>query len=186
LQRHARLEGLDAIWISHLHADHAADLLTAYYALLYADLSPGGPIPLFGPPGIADRLAGFLTGDPARSPVERTFAVEELRDGHRVRAGPLHLTSRTVSHGMPSFGVRIETVGTDRNESACLVYSGDTAPCTALTDLADGCDTFLCEVGCPAVTDGEEQVHLTPEQAGTVARPDRPRAGDRPPVPPEA
>ncbi|GAA1111897.1 hypothetical protein ACFQXA_24170 [Nocardiopsis composta] len=34
---------LDAIWLSHLHADHAADLLTAYYALLYADLEPPGP-----------------------------------------------------------------------------------------------------------------------------------------------
>ncbi|MFH8498490.1 MBL fold metallo-hydrolase [Streptomyces coeruleorubidus] len=32
LQRHVRLEELDAIWISHLHADHSADLLTAYSA----------------------------------------------------------------------------------------------------------------------------------------------------------
>ena len=32
LQEHARLDELDAIWISHLHADHCADLLTAYSA----------------------------------------------------------------------------------------------------------------------------------------------------------
>lgn len=38
LQRHVRLDELDAIWISPLHADHSADLLTAYYGALYADI----------------------------------------------------------------------------------------------------------------------------------------------------
>lgn len=36
LQRHVRLDDLDAIWISHMHADHSADLLTAYYGALFA------------------------------------------------------------------------------------------------------------------------------------------------------
>ncbi|MEV0665421.1 MBL fold metallo-hydrolase [Actinomadura luteofluorescens] len=57
LQRHIRLDVLDAIWISHLHADHSADLLTAYYGLLYADVQLDAPSPLYGPPGVADRLA---------------------------------------------------------------------------------------------------------------------------------
>ncbi|MEU2630138.1 ankyrin repeat domain-containing protein [Kitasatospora sp. NPDC007106] len=46
LQRHARLDELDAIWISHLHADHCADLLTAHYGALYADVRLAAPIPL--------------------------------------------------------------------------------------------------------------------------------------------
>lgn len=29
LQRYARLDELDAIWVSHMHADHSADLLIA-------------------------------------------------------------------------------------------------------------------------------------------------------------
>ncbi|MFD5162008.1 MBL fold metallo-hydrolase [Streptomyces hawaiiensis] len=65
LQRYVRLDELDAIWISHLHADHSADLLTAYYAVLFADIQLAAPIPLYGPLGIADRLAHFLTGDTA-------------------------------------------------------------------------------------------------------------------------
>ncbi|GAA2360041.1 hypothetical protein GCM10010246_57820 [Streptomyces cuspidosporus] len=68
LQRYARLDEVDAIWISHLHADHSADLLTAYYAALYADLRLAAPIPLYGPPGIAERLAHYLTNGPRRSP----------------------------------------------------------------------------------------------------------------------
>ncbi|KPI07719.1 hypothetical protein OV450_3529 [Actinobacteria bacterium OV450] len=69
LPRHVRLDGLDAIWISHLHADHSADMLTAYYAALYADIRLPAPIPLYAPPGTADRLAHFLTNTSTRSPV---------------------------------------------------------------------------------------------------------------------
>src|SRR5690242_13592046 len=139
LQRYVRLDELDAIWVSHLHADHSADLLTAYYGALYADVRLAAPIPLYGPPGIADRLAGFLTNTSVRSPIESAFAVTELHDGHQVTAGPLKLTSRVVAHGVPAFALRVEAAGRS------LVYSGDTAPCANLTNLADGCDVLLCE-----------------------------------------
>lgn len=123
LQRHVRLDELAAIWISHLHADHCADLLTAYYGALFADVRLAAPIPLYGPAGIADRLAHFLSNTPRRSPVESAFDVHELRDGHHVQVGALTLTSRSVVHGIPAFAVRMETGGRS------LVYSGDTAPC---------------------------------------------------------
>lgn len=163
LQRHVRLDELDAIWISHLHADHSADLLTAYYAALYADIELAAPIPLLGPPGIADRLAHFLTNTSTRSPVESAFAVQELHDGHQARIGALTLTTREVAHGIPAFAVRIEA------EGRSLVYSGDTAPCDNLTNLADRCDALLCEAESAAAPAGEQQVHHTPEDAGDTA-----------------
>ncbi|MFD9685370.1 hypothetical protein ACFWXO_06370 [Kitasatospora sp. NPDC059088] len=55
MQRYVRLDGLDgldAIWISHLHADHRADLLTACHGALSADVRLAAPIPLHGPPGM--------------------------------------------------------------------------------------------------------------------------------------
>lgn len=164
LQHHARLAELDAIWISHLHADHSADLLTAYYGLLYADIHLDAPIPLFGPPGIADRLAHFLTNGDTRSPVESAFAVDELSDAHQVTVGGLTLSSRAVEHGIPAFALRVESQGRS------LVYSGDTAPCAALTELASGCDLLLCEAESAHAPAGEEQVHHTPEQTGDTAR----------------
>ncbi|MGH4031157.1 MBL fold metallo-hydrolase [Actinomycetota bacterium Odt1-20B] len=164
LQRHARLDEVDAIWISHLHADHSADLLTAYYAALYADIQLPAPVPLFGPPGIADRLAHFLTNTATRSPVEAAFAVHELHDGHQARIGALTLTSRSVAHGLPAFAVRIEAA--DRS----LVYSGDTAPCASLTQLAEGCDVLLCEADSDRAPAEAEPVHHTPEDAGATAR----------------
>ncbi|MET9970854.1 MBL fold metallo-hydrolase [Streptomyces sp. NPDC006356] len=163
LQRHVRLDEVDAIWISHLHADHSADLLTAYYAALYADIRLAAPIPLYGPPGIADRLAHFLTNSSTRSPVESAFAVHELEDGHRARIGSLTLTSRAVAHGIPAFAVRVEA------EGRSLVYSGDTAPCPNLTRLAEGCDVLLCEAESAQAPAGTEQVHHTPEDTGDTA-----------------
>ncbi|MEU6235067.1 MBL fold metallo-hydrolase [Kitasatospora sp. NPDC047058] len=163
LQRHVGLGELDAIWISHLHADHSADLLTAYYGLRYADIRLDAPVPLYGPPGTADRLAHFLTNGPDRSPVESVFAVEELHDGQVARIGALTLTGRAVAHGIPAFALRVADAA-----GRTLVYSGDTAPCAALTELASGCDVLLCEAGYA----GPEQdpVHHTPEDAGDTAR----------------
>jgi ribonuclease BN (tRNA processing enzyme) len=163
LQRHARLDELDAIWISHLHADHSADLLTAYYAALYADIRLAAPLPLYGPPGIADRLAHFLTNTERRSPVESAFDFHELHDGHRAEIGGLTLTSRAVEHGMPAFAVRFEAEGTS------LVYSGDTAPCAALTELASGCSALLCEADSAQAPAEGDQVHHTPEDAARTA-----------------
>ncbi|MFF9064809.1 MBL fold metallo-hydrolase [Streptomyces sp. NPDC014891] len=158
LQRHTDLGDIDAVWISHLHADHSADLLTYFYALLYAGLAPRPPVPLLGPAGIADRLAGFLTSGPERSPVERAFRVQELYDGHVARIGGLTLTSRVVEHGPPAFALRV-----DDQDGASLVYSGDCEPCPSLVELARDCDLFLCEA------DGEGPGHHSAAQAGRVA-----------------
>ncbi|WP_424217246.1 MBL fold metallo-hydrolase (plasmid) [Streptomyces sp. BI20] len=168
LRAHVPLDRVDAIWISHLHADHCADLLTAYYGALHADLRLDAPIPLFAPPGTADRLADFLTHTPRRSPVEQAFAVVESTDGATARVGSLTLTTRAVEHGMPAFALRAETP-----DGRSFVHSGDTAPCPALTALARDCDLLLCEADTatdtPPDPTGPPPVHHTPEQAGHTA-----------------
>ncbi|WP_329278322.1 MBL fold metallo-hydrolase [Streptomyces sp. NBC_00691] len=158
LQRHVALGDVDAVWISHLHADHSADLLTFFYALLYAGLGTALPVPLFGPAGIAGRLAGFLTSGPERSPVEKAFRVEELHDAHVVRVGGLTLTSRAVEHGPPAFALRVED-----EDGHSLVYSGDCEPCPSLVELARDCDLFVCEA------DGDAPGHHSAAQAGRTA-----------------
>ncbi|WP_194814911.1 MBL fold metallo-hydrolase [Nocardia sp. XZ_19_385] len=161
LQRYVRLDELDAIWISHLHADHCADLLTAYYGARYADVRLPAPIPLYGPPGIAGRLADFLTNGPVRSPIESAYEVHELFDGHQADIGGLRVRAAAVEHGMPAFAARIEAGAT------ALTYSGDTGPCAALTSLAAESDLLLCEAdGSPS--EGLA-VHCTPEDAGATA-----------------
>ncbi|MFF1606920.1 MBL fold metallo-hydrolase [Amycolatopsis sp. NPDC058278] len=158
LQDHTALTDVDAIWISHLHADHVADLLPAVYALLFADLRPAKPLPLHGPPGIREKLRDFLSNT-GPAPIEQAFQVHELHDGHVTEVNGLTLATTAVEHGFPAFGVRV----TDGDR--VLAYSGDTGPCAALTELANGADLFLCEA------DGPEPsaVHLTPEDAARAA-----------------
>ena len=159
LQEHTALTDIDAIWISHLHADHVADLLPAVYALLFADLRPAKPMPLYGPPGIGERLGAFLSNT-GPAPIEQAFAVHELHDGHFAEADDLTIATTAVEHGFPAFGVRV----TDGDR--VLAYSGDTGPCAALTGLATGADLFLCEADGP----DPSPVHLTPEDAARAAR----------------
>ena len=66
LQRHTDPALLTAIWISHLHADHNADLLAAVYGLAYGGLTPPAPIPVHAP-GDCARLSPGSSG--ARTPV---------------------------------------------------------------------------------------------------------------------
>jgi ribonuclease BN (tRNA processing enzyme) len=165
LQRHTDPARLTAIWISHLHADHSADLLAAAYAFAFGGMTPPAPVPVYAPQDCARRLAGFF-GRPDVDFLKAVFDFRDLYDGHDVRHWNLRLTSRAVVHDTEAYGLRAECQG------SVLAYSGDSGPCPALTELAIGADLFLCEADIDAQGGGERfrQVHLTPEDAGRVAR----------------
>jgi ribonuclease BN (tRNA processing enzyme) len=162
LQRYTHLESLDAIWISHLHADHCSDLLLAYYALRFSELRPARRIPVFGPPQWWRRFETFLESTRLNR-MEEAFELEELSDGRVDQIGSIEIACRSVAHGVPAFGLRA------RVGQASLVYSGDSGPCASLTDLARQAGVFLCEVGWSARPVGESAWHMTPEDAGNTA-----------------
>ena len=60
LQRYAGLFSIDAICLSHLHADHCIDLGAYWVARQYAPDGPRPPIPVYGPRGTAERVAPDL------------------------------------------------------------------------------------------------------------------------------
>ena len=76
LQRHAELFGIDAICVSHLHADHCVDLSSYWVARQYAPGGPRPPIPVYGPRGTAERVAGFGGEDVAA--IRARFEVHHL------------------------------------------------------------------------------------------------------------
>jgi ribonuclease BN (tRNA processing enzyme) len=55
-----------------------------------------------------------------------------------------------------------------RHRGASLVYTGDTGPSTALARWAHGCDLLLAECSLP--DERAIDIHLTPRQAGALAR----------------
>jgi ribonuclease BN (tRNA processing enzyme) len=165
LQRHVQLEDVNAIWISHTHADHTSDLLTAYYAYRFGDVQPGAPIPLFAPPRLRERMVAFLGGS-AEIGLDLVFGFADLGGapgGGSAQLGDLQLSWREVDHDVPGFALRVDA------PDGSFAYSGDSAPCKALDELASGCDALLCEAGTDAQEPGEHPVHHTPEEAGGTA-----------------
>ena len=56
LQRSIDLLDIDAVYVSHLHADHCTDLVGLSYARRYHPDGLPPPLPVWGPAGLGDRL----------------------------------------------------------------------------------------------------------------------------------
>lgn len=167
LQRYTRLEAIDAVLLSHLHPDHVLDLCSYYVFRRYRPQGRLPPIPVYGPTGVADRMARAydLALDPG---MHAEFDFVEWVEGTR-DIGPFRVTVARVAHPVPTYGMRIE------HDGGVLAYSADTGPCAALDRLASGADVLLCEAAFHAGRDSTPDLHLNGRQAGEVAH----RAGVR-------
>jgi ribonuclease BN (tRNA processing enzyme) len=160
LQQYAGLAEIDAICLSHLHADHCIDMLGYSVFQNYHPAGPRPRIPVYGPAGTAERLAAALGGE--HLGMTDAFDFEALAPG-TVEIGPLKITTGRMSHPVETFGFRIEHAG------QVLAYSADTGPCDELVRLAAGADVLLCEA---SFTDGPDlapDLHLTARQAASHA-----------------
>jgi ribonuclease BN (tRNA processing enzyme) len=160
LQRHVELGGVDAICVSHLHADHCVDMVAYWVARQYRPDGPMPPIPVYGPRGTAQRVAGF-GGDDLAS-VRARFTFHELGPG-LTEIGPFRVTADHMNHPIETFGFRVEHAGWR------LAYSADTGESSALVRLAEGADLLLCEASFLEGPDIPSGVHLTARQAAEHA-----------------
>jgi ribonuclease BN (tRNA processing enzyme) len=147
-----KIDTIPAVFITHLHSDHTLGLAAlVYYHGPNATFRRGGPLTVYGPPGIAammehisaawsaDREVRTQTGGPSPSWQVR---------GADVAAGVVYRDSNVivkafeVSHPpwQHAFGYRVETP--DR----IIVISGDTRPSNAIARECAGCDVLLHEV----------------------------------------
>jgi ribonuclease BN (tRNA processing enzyme) len=160
LQRYAELFGIDAICLSHLHADHCVDLGAYWVVRQYAADGPRPPIPVYGPRGAVERVAGF--GGEGVASVQARFSFHDLDPGP-VEIGPFRLTADHMNHPVETFGFRVEHQGWR------LAYSADTGESDALVRLADGADLLLCEASFLDGQDTRPNLHLTARQAAEHA-----------------
>ncbi|WP_454051578.1 MBL fold metallo-hydrolase [Cellulomonas sp. Marseille-Q8402] len=171
LQRYLAPASLDAVAISHLHADHVADVVVLGVMLRY---DPRGlraePLPLHGPEGVRDRLAQLSGHDPATSTADH-LAIGTWRAGEPVRVGPLTIEPVPVLHPVPAFGFRVTGPSSlDPGRTVTLAYTGDTDECAGLDDLARGADVLLAEAAYLETSAAPRGVHLTGVRAGRAAQ----------------
>ena len=165
LQRYVRPSDVDAIVVSHLHADHCIDLTAYIVALRYGRTGfvrsgPNARIPLVGVAGTRDRL------EAAYDPMARKLSLHEIFTFATPAAGelgPLRMSYAPMNHPTPTNGVRIEHGGRS------LVYSADTGESAELVGLAEGADVLLCEASVAADEELIPDLHLTGRMAGEHA-----------------
>lgn len=162
LQRYCDLRDVDAIALSHLHADHCFDLSGMHVVSKYHPDGALPQIPVLAPVGTPDLITRACGIDDPDGMTEQ-FDFREWVDGETVQLGPFAVTSRLVDHPVAAYALRVAT-GTHT-----LVYSGDTGPTDALVDIAAGADLFLCEASFVESAVNPPNLHLTGAEAGDCA-----------------
>ena len=152
---------LDAVFVTHAHIDHFADVYALQAALRYAPDGPVPPLPLFVPPGLFERMGALLTDHGARELAE-AFTVTEILAGVPVVIGDLAVTPHAVDHIEPTFALVADADG------ARLCYTSDSAPGAAVLAAATGASVLLAEATLPPPFIGRAR-HMTPAQAALLA-----------------
>jgi ribonuclease BN (tRNA processing enzyme) len=175
LRRYRDYVAVDAIVISHLHADHFLDLVPYAYALTYAprqqpvpvDGWPGTASPakpqLFAPPGAKEIFRRIVGCWGAEDLIDNAFDITEYAPGDEVSVGPLRLSLHAVPHWLPTcaIGVRSTVDGSGR-----FTYGADSAPNDELVRFAQGSDLLMLEATLPRPERDGVRGHLTPFEAG--------------------
>ncbi|MGP3954616.1 MBL fold metallo-hydrolase [Nonomuraea sp. 3N208] len=161
LQRHIGLYEVDAICLSHLHADHCLDICGYHVARTYGPAAPYPAVPVYAPADAPARLSAAY-GMPEEPGLETAFDFVPLEPGS-FEIGPFTLTAGLVNHPVEAYGFRVAAGG------KAVAYSGDTGECDELVKLAAGVDLLLCEASFVEEPGLPTDLHLTGRQAAEHA-----------------
>ncbi|MBW3612936.1 MAG: MBL fold metallo-hydrolase [Chloroflexi bacterium] len=166
LRRHHPDE-LDAVVVSHMHADHMLDLVTLRYVYPWRARPRHERLRVVMPPGSADQLLDLARGVGNARHFEDSFRLSEHDGSSSMTFGGLDMRPIETVHFIPCWGFRMEADGRR------LAYTADTAPCGGLDDLADGADLLLSEATLRTLDEDaqppEQRGHLLPAEAGETA-----------------
>ncbi len=151
---------VDGVLVSHLHPDHYMDLCGYYVLRRYGPQGAQPPIPVWGPKGIADRLA-YAYDLPLDPGMREDYDFHEYNG--KFDLGPFTVEPIEVDHPVVAYGLRISADG------ATFGYSGDTAPCEGLDRIAADVQLLIAEASYRSDDDNPPHLHMTGADCGSVA-----------------
>ncbi|MFY1619879.1 MBL fold metallo-hydrolase [Micromonospora sp. WMMD736] len=125
---------VDAVYVSHGHPDHCADLQPLLRARALAD-RPAPALPVYAPTGSLDALLAI--DDPGL--VDAAYRPHGFTPGDAFDVGPFAVRTWSLPHWLPNAGARFTAGGT------VLAYTGDTGPDPTLVELARDADLLIAE-----------------------------------------
>jgi ribonuclease BN (tRNA processing enzyme) len=173
LRRFRDYTKIDAVLISHLHADHFLDLVPFSYALTYAprqqpvavDRWPGTDNParpkLYAPAGATEvfrRIVGAWGNDDL---IENAFDIQEFAPSDVVDVGSMRFRFQDVPHYTKTFAIDVAST----NGGGRITYGADCCPNDNLVEFAKGTDLLVVEATLPRPERTGVRGHLTPEEA---------------------
>lgn len=155
------IERLDAVFLTHFHTDHCADLAALLFALRSPRYAGRPPLHLFAAPGLLRLLRTLADAWPWTLPRDYELAAVELPPGRLQFAG-LDVRCLPIRHTAQSLGYRFTAA-----DGSSAAFSGDADECDELVELARDADLFVCDAAFPDAQRTEG--HLTPALAGAHA-----------------
>ena len=160
LQTYADPGAVDAVFLSHLHADHCLDIAPFVVWHRYSGRPSKGRVPLYAPVAAERRLA--LAYDADGDGLTDVFDFVPVGPGS-FELGPFEVTLARTAHPIECYAIRLTVDGRS------LVYTGDTGPCERVIDLARGADVLLAEAAHPPGPGLPTGLHLTGREAAEHA-----------------
>jgi ribonuclease BN (tRNA processing enzyme) len=142
MRKYVDYDRLDAVVVSHMHADHFLDLIPLRYAVRYGSKHRKTKLPVWMPPdGIAmlRTIAGAFAHEGNGDFLNEAFDLKEFDPSKPLKLGPGQIRFAPTTHYITSFAMRYESNGSS------VTYSADTAPDARVVELARNSDLFLCE-----------------------------------------
>ena len=163
LQRHCRIEDLDALVVTHEHPDHCLELPIVRNAIVHGRLDTRD-IPLYAPRGVF-ALLEKLVGSRGLTPA---FVPKMVGDGSVARVGGIRMAFSRTDHPVETLAMRFDD---EAGGSGAIGYSSDTGPGWSVKALGPGLDVAVVEATFLHEDVGEaEAVHRTAKQTGDDAK----------------
>jgi ribonuclease BN (tRNA processing enzyme) len=159
LQQYIPLSSINAVAISHTHADHFVDLSALHVAHRYSPEEFPGPISLYGPYDLAERLSA--AANTSTTALRTVFDYNSLAGTTQI--GPFHVRAEQTAHPIETFALRVSV------DDRVLGYTADSGPCSQLAEIGKDADVLLAEAAFRHRDENPTDLHLTGRDAGELA-----------------